>query len=155
LGNNGRYENWLRHFGKSTLDEDLIAEYRAAGYAQAPVIERDDADQSVSVGHLTVVGREPATFGRSKEFGDGVSIFSGITIHLQRGDQTGYTDPLPFGLKADFTRTEVRQRLGEPKESDEDDEWDVWTIDELEVIVGYVENSDEIESVSVYLPEEN
>lgn len=149
----GEYADWAKHLGKSTLDETLIAEFRRAGFENPPVIQRDDFEESVMDGHMTISVRDPESFGRGDEFGDGVGILAVITMHVLRAGKPSYSGPLPFSINHEDSRSSLRQKLGDPDEEEEDDFLDVWYVDDLELVVTYTEDFDKIEAVAVCLPE--
>lgn len=148
------YALWERHFGKPTTDEAVIAEYRRAGYSEPPVLDRDDSEKSVSDGDATVSIYHPASFGREDEFGDGVGLVAGVALHVRRAGRDAFAGPLPFDIQRDFTRKALWKALGEPDESDDDELWDVWMIDDKEVIVSFSKGFKQIETVAVFLPDD-
>ncbi|RCW88626.1 hypothetical protein [Paracoccus lutimaris] len=151
---NASYADWARHFGQSTLDPALVAEFHAAGITKIPVIARDHVEASEDVGALTVTVTDPIYFGNEGKYGDGVGIFSGISIHLEDYGDEGYTGQMPFAITRDDTRKTLRKKLGKPSDSDEEDAWDEWIIDGLVVTALYSEDFKEFMTLTVYLPEE-
>lgn len=152
---NANYADWARHFGQSTLDPALIAEFHAAGIAKVPVIAGDDVEQSVDIGALTVSVGDPLLFGNEGKFGQGVGILYGIAIHLRDFGDDGYRGPMPFSITRDDTRKSLRKKLGKPGDSDDSEYWDEWIIDGLEVTAMYSENFEDLMTLTVYLPEED
>lgn len=151
---NTGYADWARHFGRSTLDPALVAEFRAAGIATAPVIQRDHIEAKKDVGALTVTVTDPVYFGNEGAFGQGVGIFSGIAIHLKDYAGEGYAGQIPFGIKRDDTRKTLRKTLGKPNDSDDEDAWDEWIIDDLVVTALYSDDFEDLLTLTVFLPEE-
>lgn len=151
---NASYADWARHFGKSTLDPGLVAEFRAAGLTKVPVIRRDDVHESEDIGALTVNVMDPSLFGNEGRFGQGVGILAGIAIHLGDYGDLGYAGPLPFSVDRGDTRKSLRKKLGRPDDSDDDECWDEWIIDGLEVTAMYSDDFADIMTLTVFLPEE-
>lgn len=151
---NANYADWARHFGQSTLNPELIAEYQAAGIAKVPIIGRDDVEESEDVGALTVTVTDPSLFGNTEKLGQGVGIFSGIAIHLKDFGDEGYAGAMPFSIDRGDSRKTLRKKLGKPNISDEDEFWDEWIIDGLEVTAMYSEDFNDLMTLTVYLPEE-
>lgn len=151
---NAGYADWARHFGRSTLDPALIAEFHAAGITQIPVIGRDHVEACEDIGALTVTVTDPVYFGNEGKFGQGVGIFSGITIHLKDHGDEGYAGQIPFGIKRDDTRKTLRKTHGKPNDSDDEDAWDEWIIDGLVVTALYSDDFEDLLTLTVYLPEE-
>lgn len=151
---NDSYADWARHFGLSTLNPALIAEFRIAGFAKVPVIKRDHVEAREDIGALTVIVTDPIYFGDQEKLGQGVGIFSGISIHLKDFDDEGYTGPMPFSIDRGDSRKTLRKKLGKPNDSDDEDCWDEWIIDGLEVTAMYSEDFNDLMTLTVYLPEE-
>lgn len=150
---NGNYNDWARHFGRSTLDPELIAEFRAAGIAQIPVIARDDVQIGADIGALTVNLWAPSVLGNEEKLGEGVGILSGIAIHLKDYGNDGYTGPMPFSIMRDDTRETLREKIGESTTSSKDGRRDKWLINGLRVTAKYSEGFNDILVMTVFLPE--
>lgn len=147
---NANYTDWARHFGKSTIDPDVIAEFQAAGFKKPPVIKRDEFGASEDVGEMTVNVGDPILFGQDGKFGRGVGILSYIVIHLEKG----YSGDLPFSINLKESRKTLRKKLGKPDNSENEEHWDEWNIEELNVTAHYSDNNEEFLTLVVGIPEE-
>lgn len=147
------YADWARHFGKATTDPELVAEFNAAGIAKIPIRARDDVHTSEDVGALTVNLFDPLFLGIELKLPKGASILAGIAIHLGDLGERTYSGQLPYSLEADDTQTSLRQKLGEPRKSNDRRRWDSWLIDGLKVTAKYSEGFERLESVAVFIPE--
>lgn len=147
------YRDWARHFGKSTRHPDLVAEFQRAGVAKAPVIRRDELDTCIEFPGLTVNFADPVLIPTNEKVGAGVGVLFGIAMHFADGPI--YTGSIPYGVQPTDNRVSLRQRLGEPAESDDDEAWDRWIIDGHEVTAMYMDGFAALRSLSVYLPEED
>ncbi len=90
------YRNWARHFGKSTLHPDLVAEFRRAGVAKPPVIKRNMLEAYIGFPGLTVNFADPVVIPTEEKVGAGVGILYGIAIHLDEVDPYQGWIPMRF-----------------------------------------------------------
>lgn len=151
---NKNYSDWARHFGKSTLDPEVIAEFKTAGVKKPPVIKRDEFEACENIGEMTVNVGAPILFGQDGKFGDGVGILSRIAIHLRDSKGQMYFGDLPFSIDHNDTRKTLRKKLGKPDNSDNEEHWDEWNIEELNVTAHYSDNNEEFLTLVVGVPEE-
>jgi hypothetical protein len=145
------YRSWARHFGKSTLHPDVISEFHRAGVAKAPVIKRDMLHTRTTLDGLTVNFAAPELFPTEEEVGAGAGILYGIALHLS-GSRV-YRGWLPYGIMPDDSRASLQKRLGKPGRSNDEEAWDEWILDGLEVTVTYSKDFNSLEALAVYLPE--
>jgi hypothetical protein len=147
------YRSWARHFGKSTRHPDVVAEFQRAGVAKAPVINRDELDTCIEFPGLTVNFADPLVIPTTEKVGAGVGVLFGIAMHFADGPI--YTGSVPYSVQPRDSRDSLRQRLGDPAESDDVEAWDRWNIDGFEVTAMYMDGFSAVRSLSVYLPEED
>ena len=92
------------------------------------------------------------SLGRTDVDGD-ASVFTGISLALRNLNWGTYTGPLPFAIDPTSNQERLRSRFGEPSDSDEDLCWDEWTLDGLELRIGYTDDFSAMEAVTVSLPQ--
>ena len=77
------------------------------------------------------------------------SILSGLSLALLKMRWGMYTGPLPFNIDRNSTQEQLRARVGEPSESDEELCWDEWIVDGLELRIAYTDTLDSIKAVNI------
>lgn len=150
-----KYSDWAPLFGKSVLEPDVVSALKHAGFDKVPVIARDESETAKDIGESTIAFCIPEFIGRQLNLGDGVGIVHGMVMHLEDDGSGPYEHALPFGITLNDNQASLRQRLGEPAVFDEDDPSDEWQIEGLEVTAMYTEDLSGIETLMVYLTEED
>lgn len=146
------YNTALDVLGKSTIDPDLLAALRAMGVPKPPVIKRDRVSARLDVGALTLIFTDDSVYPSGDRIGDGNGVLTGLVVNVDPGRGEQYGGPLPFGVRHDQSRSEVRSRFGPPETFSEALWWDQWTRDGLILNVGYAEDFASVEAVTLMLP---
>jgi hypothetical protein len=147
------FKEWLSLFGRDSEDASVKAALAKRGVTKVPPIKKDRLDTRVEFDDSMLIFTTATLFPGRNAGGDGSSLLTGLVLPLKLkwGE---YKGELPFQLNRTDSQKTLRDRFGEPAESDEDLNWDEWKIDGLLLHITYNEDYDALTSVTVQLPTE-
>ena len=150
-------ETWKRLLGKSQDDAKVKAAFGAAGVKKTPKLEKDRFDAVVDLkGHgIWLVMTDEAHFHQLKDqdIGEGPLILTQVGAYVVRKNSRDlYKGTLPYNIRANMTRADVRKTLGAPVSSDDELPYDSWSRDGLELIARYTRGELNLQHVSLELP---
>ncbi len=148
-------KEWLKLFGRDSEDKELKALLAKRGVKKVPAIKKHDTDTRVELddGSMLIFSA-PDLFPSRQGGGDGSSILSGLAVYLKDEKGGEYKGELPFNLQRADSQKALRKRLGEPRDQNEEFDWDEWEVDGLSVNVTYTKDRASLDSIVLSLPAE-
>lgn len=121
-------DRWVELLGLGLDDPKLKAALNAAGVKKPPKIGRADYNAFVELKGLSL---EFVLKGKA-------IVLIGVNAVIESAKNRNlYKGVLPYELRADMTRAELRKKFGKRHDSDDEVPFDSWLRDGREVIVGY------------------
>ncbi len=147
-------EQWIDLFGKPADDQQIRDAVVEAGITKTLKIARNELGVRADIAGqgMTIVFSDETLLmpeaGLARR-----PILSSVMVVLDSDDKSNlYKSTLPKGLKKSDSQSIVRKKLGEPVESNEDNQTDAWLIDGLILAVSFTEDLKSIIQISVSLP---
>jgi hypothetical protein len=127
-----------------------------AGITKTLRVGRDDTDVRADMkdAGITLVFIDPAFLHRRNDqtIGEEPPILSELTMILQHPKIRPYQGPLPFDLKRENSRANLRERFGPPRETNDEFRWDRWNVDDLVLTATYAKDLKSLQRVTVGIP---
>ncbi len=154
------FQSWLDLFGRNTDDEAVRSALAGKGISASSLeLEKDRTTvlTELTGEGITLVFTDEAILHErdDMQIGEGALVLSEINLVLQNSGKgrAAYEGALPYELQRQNSRGDVRAKLGEVDDEDDDPPWDVWEIDDLVLTVEYSDDQSSLKTVSVELQE--
>jgi hypothetical protein len=149
------YKEWAELLGRDSEDKEVLSLLMKRGVKRVPPIKKDRLDASVEFDDMMLKFATAELFPSRSDGGDGASLLATIVLPLKGqkwGEYKG--EELPFELSRKDSQKKLRKRFGKPSESDSDLRWDEWVIGGLRLRVKYIEDYNELATITFGLPDE-
>jgi hypothetical protein len=144
------WEDWFGYFKRTTADPELRDALRKAGYPEVPPVPREESDSRVEEGGLLLVFLDVALYpSLASGLGAGYGVLGEMTFVVDEKGRAPWRGDLPFGLTPQSTQEDVRARLGQPEETNDTFNWDLWQVDGYTLIVEFTEDRSRLSLVTV------